>query len=149
MKRSWTDADALKMKELYDSGVSGNQIAKMFGKSKPVIHRILKYAGTVKRKRTYVKQIPPNKFQFSQQQIDEIIFQYEFGLSSHHIAEALGLKTNRPILRILQERGLTRNKGTGYTKAWRTIDGHLVKSSAEIVVDNWLYTHGIAHIYEP
>lgn len=148
-KRHWSEDDASKMKALYDSGLSGNQIAKQLGISKPTVFKALKFAKTEKRIRTYVASIPPNKILFTQDQIQQIKLYYEFGLSAHHIAESLGVKTSRPILRILGDYGLTRNKGKSYAKAWRTTDGHIVKSSAEIIVDNWLYEHGIAHIYEP
>jgi hypothetical protein len=30
----------------------------------------------------------------------------------------------------------------------RTTDGHLVRSKAEVLIDNWLYTAGIVHAYE-
>ncbi|HEX8746140.1 MAG TPA: HEAT repeat domain-containing protein [Pyrinomonadaceae bacterium] len=30
----------------------------------------------------------------------------------------------------------------------RTIDGHLVRSRAEIIIDNWLYAAGVVHAYE-
>jgi hypothetical protein len=31
---------------------------------------------------------------------------------------------------------------------FRTADGHFVRSRAELLIDNWLYTQGIAHAYE-
>jgi hypothetical protein len=31
---------------------------------------------------------------------------------------------------------------------YRTTDGHYVRSRAELVIDNWLYTYGIVHAYE-
>jgi hypothetical protein len=31
---------------------------------------------------------------------------------------------------------------------YRTIDGHFVRSRAEVIIDNWLFVHGIAHAYE-
>jgi hypothetical protein len=32
---------------------------------------------------------------------------------------------------------------------FRTDDGHYVRSKAEVLIDNWLYAHGLAHAYEP
>jgi len=32
---------------------------------------------------------------------------------------------------------------------FRTDDGHFVRSKAEMLIDNWLYAHGLAHAYEP
>jgi hypothetical protein len=31
---------------------------------------------------------------------------------------------------------------------YRCMDGHYVRSRAEVMIDNWLYTNGIAHAYE-
>lgn len=31
---------------------------------------------------------------------------------------------------------------------YRTADGHMVRSRAEALIDNWLYMNGIAHAYE-
>jgi hypothetical protein len=39
-------------------------------------------------------------------------------------------------------------KPSGETR-FRTDDGHLVRSKAEVLIDNWLYAHGLAHAYEP
>lgn len=33
--------------------------------------------------------------------------------------------------------------------AFRTRDGHLVRSKAEKIIDNWLYSHNVIHAYEP
>ena len=30
----------------------------------------------------------------------------------------------------------------------RTIDGHYVRSKAEMLIDNWLYQYGLVHAYE-
>lgn len=35
-----------------------------------------------------------------------------------------------------------------YPAAHRTTDGHLVRSRAEMLIDNWLYMSGIVHAYE-
>ncbi len=35
-----------------------------------------------------------------------------------------------------------------YPATYRCMDGHYVRSRAEVMVDNWLYTNGIAHAYE-
>jgi len=35
-----------------------------------------------------------------------------------------------------------------YDAGYRCMDGHYVRSRAEVIVDNWLYTNGIAHAYE-
>lgn len=42
--------------------------------------------------------------------------------------------------------------GTGFREKFeaklRTTDGHYVRSRAELIIDNWLYTYGIVHAYE-
>ena len=35
-----------------------------------------------------------------------------------------------------------------YPANYRCMDGHYVRSRAEVMVDNWLYTNGFAHAYE-
>ena len=35
-----------------------------------------------------------------------------------------------------------------YPAKYRCVDGHYVRSRAEAMIDNWLYTNGIAHAYE-
>ena len=35
-----------------------------------------------------------------------------------------------------------------YPANYRCMDGHYVRSRAEVMIDNWLYTNGIAHAYE-
>lgn len=35
-----------------------------------------------------------------------------------------------------------------YDAKFRTTDGHYVRSRAELIIDNWLYTYGIVHAYE-
>ena len=35
-----------------------------------------------------------------------------------------------------------------YPADYRCMDGHYVRSRAEVMIDNWLYTNGIAHAYE-
>lgn len=44
------------------------------------------------------------------------------------------------------------DKGTGFRERFppklRTADGHYVRSRAEMLIDNWLYTTSLAHAYE-
>ena len=37
---------------------------------------------------------------------------------------------------------------TKFKAEFRTIDGHFVRSKAEVIIDNWLYMNGIVHAYE-
>ncbi len=42
----------------------------------------------------------------------------------------------------------TEESEQNYTVSHRAADGHWVRSNAELLIDNWLYTSGIAHAYE-
>ena len=35
-----------------------------------------------------------------------------------------------------------------FDAGWRCYDGHYVRSKAEVLIDNWLYSNGIVHTYE-
>lgn len=35
-----------------------------------------------------------------------------------------------------------------FEATYRTMDGHYVRSRAEVLIDNWLYMYGIVHAYE-
>jgi hypothetical protein len=36
-----------------------------------------------------------------------------------------------------------------FVKKWQCVDGCMVRSSHEVVIDNWLHSHGVIHRYEP
>jgi hypothetical protein len=35
-----------------------------------------------------------------------------------------------------------------YPPKYKCMDGHYVRSRAEVMIDNWLYVNGVAHVYE-
>lgn len=59
------------------------------------------------------------------------------------VAKAFGL-TRSAILFQLQKHGITRRQGRIQAK-----DGDFVRSSYELLVDDWLFDHGFPHIYNP
>ncbi|MFX0059645.1 MAG: hypothetical protein ACFE85_16885 [Candidatus Hodarchaeota archaeon] len=54
------------------------------------------------------------------------------------------------ILYIILKRYINRNKyeKPELLKYLKSIDGHIVKSKGELIIDNYLYLNGIQHIYE-
>ena len=77
----------------------------------------------------------------------EIAARYNAGDSTAFIAAQYGV-TGATIIRKLRSLGLNLREG-GFSK-WRTaIDGHKVQSGWELLVDNWLHLHGIAHVNQP
>ena len=55
--------------------------------------------------------------------------------------ESLRRDTENKILQRIQERF---KEG----RIYETVDGHLVRSEAEVIIDNWLYYNNIVHAYE-
>ncbi len=80
---------------------------------------------------------------------DELRELYEAGLSMRVIGNLYGVDKT-VIRRLCTEYGLeVRYGGWDGGKRFACDDGHLVKSSYELKVDNWLHAQGVAHIYEP
>lgn len=67
------------------------------------------------------------------------------------LMEAVGL-TQDPVKRIIIDYDAVNEIDVDfrlkYPANYRCQDGHYVRSRAEIIVDNWFYTKGIAHCYE-
>lgn len=82
----------------------------------------------------------------SQQTIKSL---YDNGYSLRRIANKYNV-TKGVISKYLREIGSEiRNDGWDGGKRYECKDGHLVRSSYELRVDNWLYEHDIEHTYEP
>lgn len=102
-----------------------------------------KYGIPRPEQKTFAEQYADSK---SQQEIRSL---YESGLSLHQIASRYNV-TNSVIGNYL--RGLDvqiRRNGWDGGKRFECRDGHLVRSTYELRVDNWLHEHGIPHVYEP
>lgn len=142
-----TQEETIEIIQLYQEKIPVEQLAQDFSCGLNTIYRCLKKADIPLMFFHRGSHTTRNKKDPSEQTITEIKFLYGFGFSAKHIAEQLGIGRDI-ILRILRESYLTR-KGFDPFRRISTIDGHLVRSSAELVVDDWLYNHGIVHIYEP
>lgn len=69
--------------------------------------------------------------------------------SAHAIGQMFGV-TKGPVLRILKEHGIElRPNGYPSLIQHQASDGHVVRSSLELQVDEWLIEHDLAHEYEP
>ena len=78
----------------------------------------------------------------------KIIQLYEKGLSAIEIGKILGV-SNCVIYRRLRKNGIKiRDVLFGNKERIRTDDGHLVKSSPELIIDNFLFNNKIHHIYD-
>ena len=74
---------------------------------------------------------------------------HDQGLSQCAIARMYGVSTE-PICRLFREHGLTaRPAGWDGGKRHVCSDGHRVRSTYELRVDDWLAAHGVQHEYEP
>lgn len=96
----------------------------------------------------------PQRLTFSEQHADPESQQmirslYEDGFSLRKIADQFGV-TKNVIGNYLREIGVEiRRDGWDGGKRFECKDDHLVRSSYELRVDNWLYENGVEHIYEP
>lgn len=79
---------------------------------------------------------------------EELTALYEQGKSTEEIGSMFGV-TGRPISRLCREYGIPlRESGWEWSKRHSCLDGHLVRSTYEKRVDDWLYQNGIEHSYE-
>lgn len=96
----------------------------------------------------------PQKLTFAEQYADPdskqaICSLYEAGTPLQQIAEKYDV-TRGVISTYLRGIGVEiRRDGWGGDKRFECKDGHLVRSSYELRVDDWLNQHGIEHVYEP
>lgn len=79
----------------------------------------------------------------------ELARRYADGESLEHIAGTCGV-SSVPIAKRLRDAGVTiRANGWKQGRRWVCTDGHVVRSSFEQRVDEWLHAHGLAHEIEP
>lgn len=57
-------------------------------------------------------------------------------------------KRTKPVVPSSANQVDTENIRNKYPKKYRTRDGHWVRSKAEVIIDDWLYTYGLVHAYE-
>jgi transposase len=80
---------------------------------------------------------------------DELLELYEQGKSIVGIGRMFNV-SDGPIRRLFREHGIAiKKEGWDSGKRISCKDGHLVRSTYEQKVDDWLYENGIDHIYEP
>lgn len=79
--------------------------------------------------------------------IDEMRQLYEGGMSGVRVGSMFGVSES-VVLDRMQAAGVTiHNAGWSYVRAAK--DGHLVQSSLEEAIDNWLFDHGLEHDVHP
>jgi hypothetical protein len=72
---------------------------------------------------------------------------YKQGKDLRHIATFFKVSANT-IMRNMQKWGIKRRMSLRDKCLWKSDDGHIVKSCAEMYIDNWLFHNKIGHIYE-
>lgn len=110
-----------------------------------------------KRRETRIDNIKKGKIKMPKGELNscfikldenKIMELYQKGLSVKDISKIMGVSTS-PIYHRLEKNGIKRRDVLfGYKKRIRTEDGHMVKSSPELIIDNFLFSHKIHHIYE-
>lgn len=82
--------------------------------------------------------------------VDAMRSAYEAGASLDDIGQHWGGVTRTMVVRLLKAHGVQlRPDGWEGGKRFTCQDGHLVRSTYERRVDDWLSEHGVEHIYEP
>lgn len=76
-----------------------------------------------------------------------IIEKYNSGLTLRQVGNLLGVSANT-IKRRMIKWGCPRRIECKYSSFHTSEDGHIVKSSMELLCDNWLFNNGIIHVYE-
>lgn len=120
------------------------EVASLYGVHERAVHGWLDKAGvpraeiwTTRRKRRV--QMPSRP---------ELIRLYESGQSAEVIGDRFGVGYGA-IVRRLREYGIQVRPGGFGGRRFTCDDGHVVLSSYERRVDNWLHERGIVHEYEP
>lgn len=82
--------------------------------------------------------------------LDTVVHLYESDeLGTQTIGDIFGVSKSH-IAKLLKAANISlRQSGYPNVSHYTAKDGHRVKSGLEVQVDNWLYEHGIDHIYEP
>lgn len=82
--------------------------------------------------------------------VTAMIAAYESGASIADIGQHWGGVTRTMVTRLFKAHGVAlRSEGWDGGKRFACQDGHLVRSTYELRIDDWLNEHGIEHTYEP
>ena len=163
------------IKEEYEKGTPMKDIASMIGLSEKPIHDRLKRIsvklnrthprGEAKRifcacgcgkqlwsldkQRRYVKYIRGHSGYDKIWKLNkkEIIELYKKGQSVIQIGKAFNVSAD-VIVKLLRNNKIDIFNRTTYGRLSVADDGHKVRSGMELEVDNWLFSHRIAHVYE-
>jgi len=128
---------------------SVSEIGKSLGCSDKPIYRILKEAKIEINhgKRMSKKYCGEKSKSYIKLNDKEIIKLYKKGLSSRKIAEIMGVEKGTILSRLRKNNVERRNVAFGYKEYLETDDGHRVRSSPEVIIDNWLFHNQIQHSY--
>lgn len=146
-----------KISKMYKDGMTQVEIAELYGVTQALVSYHLLRAGVAIRKNKFhptaiqnakskhVKGI--NHWAFHDIPVITLIEKYLSGISTAILATQYH-SSAVTIQRKLKDAGVVmRRKGFG---TWQTAkDGHSVQSYYELLVDDWLFEHGIQHITQP
>lgn len=145
-----------KIKELYLSGESSISISKILNCSHCTILNVLKNMNVKRRNNKektlnyFKRHINPRKISLDKFK-EELVEDYKRGHSTSQISKKFNISSNL-MARILKGWGVKiRHEIFGSRKkSFQSIskDGHIVKSSSELEIDDWLFNNRIQHIYE-
>lgn len=132
------DVDKAELERLYvTEGLDGHEVARRLGVSSDVLYdRLHRFGIPIRRSKDL-----PSEEELRQLYIVE-------GLNMRDIGKSLGIAKERIGERIRQL-GIPVRKYPYSGKVCEAEDGHMVRSSFELRVDNWLSRHGLTHEYEP
>ena len=146
-----------KIAKMYTDGMTQVEIAKMYGVTQALVSYHLLRAGVPIRKNKFhltAKQVAAIKHprgedhhSFHDIPLDILVSEYQSGISSMALAAKYHVSAIT-IQRKLRKRGVTMRDG-GFAKWQTSKDGHKVQSYYELMVDDWLFDHGIQHINQP
>lgn len=133
-------------KELYNlifvEGLFYHQVAEMYGVDESAIgHWLIKYGlgRTGNKSRGVIDTLTKDDLE-------------ELYNNQGHSLDSIGKMydvSSEVIARLCNEYGIYIHPSGWSAKCFVCNDGHIVKSTYELKVDNWLHDEGIEHIYEP
>lgn len=136
-KRDLLTAELLQ--ELTDAGFNHVQIAEMYNCDNGFVSKRAKALG--------VHHLHPKQDTAPEAHVLEHLY-YREGKSTAEIAELFGVIPGT-VARWFMRRQIPLAPSSCFGRVGIADDGHQVKSSLELQVDNWLSEHNLAHEYEP